>query len=309
MNTHHIPILLEVYRCGSINKAAQNLYMAQPQISYIIRSVEEEVGFLLFYRTRSGVTATPQGELCLESMRIVFGEMKKMETIPSQFQEKQDISLAVVYSRFLFQAFLDFKKENVVPGVTDFFLESMTHNVIEMVVSRTARLGILFRFKNLPGNINRTLERYGLESISLYHGVPNLAFLGKNHPLAREKKLTLKQIQQSQLVYVKEPDSTYLSRMLQSNSNMVTLVVSDRASLLEAVSSGQYLSLSCTASEKRSDDSRYVYLPVEGMDYIAEVICIKPRLYEMTEREKQLIHFIRDIFLLHYGPQEQKEIF
>ena len=308
MNTHHIPILLEVYRCGSINKAAQNLYMAQPQISYIIRSVEE-VGFLLFYRTRSGVTATPQGELCLESMRIVFGEMKKMETIPSQFQEKQDISLAVVYSRFLFQAFLDFKKENVVPGVTDFFLESMTHNVIEMVVSRTARLGILFRFKNLPGNINRTLERYGLESISLYYGVPNLAFLGKNHPLAREKKLTLKQIQQSQLVYGKDPDSTYLSRMLQSNSNMVTLVVSDRASLLEAVSSGQYLSLSCTASEKRSDDSRYVYLPVEGMDYIAEVICIKPRLYEMTEREKQLIHFIRDIFLLHYGPQEQKEIF
>lgn len=283
--------------------------MAQPQISYIIRSVEEEVGFPLFYRTRSGVTATPQGELCLESMRIVFGEMKKMETIPSQFQEKQDISLAVVYSRFLFQAFLDFKKENVVPGVTDFFLESMTHNVIEMVVSRTARLGILFRFKNLPGNINRTLERYGLESISLYYGVPNLAFLGKNHPLAREKKLTLKQIQQSQLVYVKEPDSTYLSRMLQSNSNMVTLVVSDRASLLEAVSSGQYLSLSCTASEKRSDDSRYVYLPVEGMDYIAEVICIKPRLYEMTEWEKQLIHFIRDIFLLHYGPQEQKEIF
>lgn len=143
----------------------------------------------------------------------------------------------------------------------------------------------------------------------MYYGVPNLAFLGKNHPLAREKKLTLKQIQQSQLVYVKEPDSTYLSRMLQSNSNMVTLVVSDRASLLEAVSSGQYLSLSCTASEKRSDDSRYVYLPVEGMDYIAEVICIKPRLYEMTEREKQLIHFIRDIFLLHYGPQEQKEIF
>ena len=97
--------------------------------------------------------------------------------------------------------------------------------------------------------------------------------------------------------------------MLQSNSILVTLVVSDRASLLEAVSSGQYLSLSCTASEKRSDDSRYVYLPVEGMDYIAEVICIKPRLYEMTEREKQLIHFIWDIFLLHYGPQEQKEIF
>ncbi len=184
MNTHHIPILLEVYRCGSINKAAQNLYMAQPQISYIIRSVEEEVGFLLFYRTRSGVTATPQGE----SMRIVFGEMKKMETIPSQFQEKQDISLAVVYSRFLFQAFLDFKKENVVPGVTDFFLESMTHNVIEMVVSRTARLGILFRFKNLPGNINRTLERYGLESISLYYGGTKSGIFREESSAGKRKK-------------------------------------------------------------------------------------------------------------------------
>ena len=176
-----------------------------------------------------------------------------------------------------------------------------------MVVSRKARLGILFHFKNLPGNITRELERYSLESIRFVSpAVQTLAFLGKNHPLAGEKKLTLKQIQQSQLVYVQELDSAYLSKMLQSNSNMVTLVVGDRASLLEAVDSGQYLSLSCTASEKMSDNSRYVYLPVDGMDYDAQVICIKPRLYEMTEREKQLIRRIRDTFLLHYGLQENQ---
>ena len=55
MNTNHIAILLEVESCRSISKAAQNLYMSQPQVSNIIRNLEEENGFPIFVRTRSGV--------------------------------------------------------------------------------------------------------------------------------------------------------------------------------------------------------------------------------------------------------------
>ena len=40
--------ILEVDRCGSMNRAAQNLFMAQPNLSSTIRELEAEIGITLF---------------------------------------------------------------------------------------------------------------------------------------------------------------------------------------------------------------------------------------------------------------------
>lgn len=300
MNTNHVSILLEVYRCASINKAAQNLFISQPQISHIIRSVEEEAGFPIFHRTRSGVTATPQGELYLESLRIISNELKKIETIPAQFTEQQDISITAVYSRFLFQTFLDFQEQKPALGVTDRYLEDMYDMVIENVVSRRVRLGILFRYKALPGLIARQLDRYGLESIQLYEGIPALIFMSNRHPLAKEKSLTLKMLQDQPIVYFQGEDLEYLGRLLQRKTNIAQLLVSDRASLLEAVDSGKYITLSSTSSDQVSEVSKYTYRPVKDLRYSCEACIIKPRLYKLTTREKQLIRFFRESFARYY---------
>lgn len=303
MNTNHIPILLEVGRCHSINKAAQNLFLSQPQVSHIIRNVEDEVGFSIFHRTRSGVTATAQGELYLDSLRIISQELAKIQSIPSQFAEQQDICVAAAYSRFLFRAFLDFQQQVPAPGVTDCFLEDMYDEVIEKVVSRQVRLGLIFRFNTFPGLISRQLERYGLESIPLYQGLPTLAFLSRNHPLAKETSLSLLQLRSQPIVYFRGADLEYLNSLLQRSGDVVQLLISDRASLLEAIDGGHYLSLSNTCSEKVSQTSRYIYLPVEGMEYLSEACCIKPRLYELTTREKRFIRFLQNTFCQYYGEQ------
>lgn len=111
MNTNHIAILLEVESCRSISKAASNLYMSQPQVSNIIRNLEEENGFPIFVRTRSGVSLTPQGKLFLESLRAIQTEMEKISRIPEHFQEKKDLSIAAIYSRFFVSGF------SALPGV------------------------------------------------------------------------------------------------------------------------------------------------------------------------------------------------
>lgn len=300
MNTNHIPILLEVCHCSSINKAAQNLFISQPQISHIIRSAEEEAGFPIFHRTRSGVSTTPQGELYLDSLRHISEELEKIAAIPSQFSEKQDISVSAVYSRFLFQAFLDFQAQSPALGVTDCFLEDMYDAVIEKVVSQKVRIGLLFRIKALPGLIARQLERYGLEVLPLYDGIPSLAFMSNKHPLAREQSLFLEQLQKEPIVYFQGADLEYLGRLLQRKTNIAQLLVSDRASLLEAVDSGKYLSLSTTSSEQVSETSKYTYLPVEDLNYVSEVCCIKPKIYKLTSREKQLLQFLKKTFAQCY---------
>lgn len=303
MNTNHIPILLEVFHCRSINKAAQNLFLSQPQISHIIRKVEDEVGFAIFNRTRSGVTVTPQGELYLESLRIISGELKKIQAIPFQFEERQDISIASVYSRFFFHAFLSFQAAYPVHGTTDCYLEDMYDAVIEQVASGKVRLGLITRFKDLPGQVAHQLDRYGLECIPLFDGLPTLAFMSKNHPLAAEKKLSLRQIQDQAIVYFQGSDLDYLGSLLQRKTNVIQLLIQDRASFLEAVDSGNYISLSNTSSDQVTEGNKYAYLPVEGINYTSEACCIKPRLYEPTWREKQLIQFLKNTFIRYYQNQ------
>ena len=45
MNTQFFRYMVEVERTGSITQASENLYMAQPNLSRIIKEVEDDLGF------------------------------------------------------------------------------------------------------------------------------------------------------------------------------------------------------------------------------------------------------------------------
>ena len=51
MTRQQLICALEVGRAGSINRAAQNLFMAQPNLSSTIRELEAEIGITLFKRS------------------------------------------------------------------------------------------------------------------------------------------------------------------------------------------------------------------------------------------------------------------
>ena len=53
--------ILEVDRCGSMNRAAQNLFLSQSALSAAIAEVERELGVTVFLRTNRGVTLTEEG--------------------------------------------------------------------------------------------------------------------------------------------------------------------------------------------------------------------------------------------------------
>ena len=61
INFRHLEYFIKVARLGSINKAAQALYISQPYLGKIMHDLEENLGARLFNRSRSGVTLTPEG--------------------------------------------------------------------------------------------------------------------------------------------------------------------------------------------------------------------------------------------------------
>ena len=111
MNTLHLSYAVEVARCGSITQAAENLYMAQPNLSKAIKELEENVGFAIFARTSRGVVPTARGRDFLVCARTILAQEQKMKLLSSMHDDQlQRISLVLPTSGYItnvFSRFLD----------------------------------------------------------------------------------------------------------------------------------------------------------------------------------------------------------
>lgn len=79
MRTEHLQYLLEVIRCGSINKASQKLFLSQQQLSKIISSLEEEFHTPILVRTSKGILVTPEGKLIVEKICPLLDEISALQ--------------------------------------------------------------------------------------------------------------------------------------------------------------------------------------------------------------------------------------
>ena len=62
MELKQLEFFLMCVDCGSLGKAAERLYTSQPNVSKVIRSLEEELGNNVFERTSRGLRLTPYGK-------------------------------------------------------------------------------------------------------------------------------------------------------------------------------------------------------------------------------------------------------
>ena len=69
MNLMRIKYFVEVAKWGSFSKAAQMLYVSQPNLSRQIALMEQEVGFELFHRTGKTIQLTRAGEYLFGQFR------------------------------------------------------------------------------------------------------------------------------------------------------------------------------------------------------------------------------------------------
>lgn len=72
---------VEVEKTGSISKAAENLYMNQPNLSKAIRDLEDDLGIAIFDRTTKGVVPTEKGREFLGYARSILTQIAEMEAL------------------------------------------------------------------------------------------------------------------------------------------------------------------------------------------------------------------------------------
>lgn len=83
MNTKQIDCVLELSNTLHFGRAAENLYISQPSLTYQVQSLEAEIGFPVFERTWKSVLLTPAGkQFCLRLQHI----KKELQTAIEQGQ-------------------------------------------------------------------------------------------------------------------------------------------------------------------------------------------------------------------------------
>ena len=145
------------------------------------------------------------------------------------------------------------------------------------------------------------IERYNLDYQVLKDQLPMNVMMRRDHTLASEKQLTLSQIQGYPVVCFQRSDEEFFRDYLHIEREGTELVVSDRASFLEALDSGNYISISSTSSEKVTQGNKYAYVPLSGMSNRSEIAYIKPKTYQLTDREQQFFHFLKTFFTKYYN--------
>lgn len=97
MTTKQMDYILELAQTQNFNRAAENLYISQPTMTYQINSVENEIGFRIFERSGRGATLTPAGAQFVVSLRTIREELKTAIEQGQNFSAKyrEDIRIVV----------------------------------------------------------------------------------------------------------------------------------------------------------------------------------------------------------------------
>lgn len=235
MNLKQLEYVVEISKCGSINKAAQNLYVAQPSISASIKQLEEELGFDIFQRKNSGIELTSEGQMLLVSAKLIVDEVERVRKIPLLFDSKKNLSISGSWSSLLMRSFMQYRNDYPVDLIQDDFKETSFQQAVRDVIDQSCRISIVNCVDSHVEFHKRELKRYNIKMQPLAVNIPAVAMVSQDHALSRFQSVTREQLRTYQLVaYDVQNSDNWLNSMGLQNADSI-LSIFDRGGLIDAI--------------------------------------------------------------------------
>lgn len=185
MNIQHLLYFKTIAKYENISKAAQELLIAQPALSKILRSLEEEVGVSLFDRVGKKISLNQKGQIFLEHTEKILEEYDRMiSNLDQESNENDTVRLsAKVATLLLPDIIFEFKKQYPDISVnftrstnTDIDMEQFDLVIVDAVKPPTRK------------NACVLLEEECL--VGLY----------KEHPLAKKESIKLHELEKEKFI-------------------------------------------------------------------------------------------------------------
>lgn len=193
MTLQQINYALTIARTGSMNKAAEALFVSQPSLSSAIRELEKEVGLRIFVRTGKGAFPTPEGEDFLMYARQVYQQYELLRDKYKAGGAKRKFGVSTQHYSFAVKAFVETVKRYDTLNYEFAIRETKTAEVISDVSGMKSEVGILYK-SGYNGQIITKMLRGGDLEFNPLISCRAYVYLWKNHPLAGEKSISLEQL-------------------------------------------------------------------------------------------------------------------
>ena len=144
MNIIHLKYVISIAENGSINKAAEKLHVAQPNLSRVVREMEADLGIQFFRRSSKGMMLTPDGELFVSQARKILEQFDEMESLYREKKTgKQRFSISVPRASYISDAFAAFSRTLGKEKVEIFYQETNALQAVKNILEVGYNLGII----------------------------------------------------------------------------------------------------------------------------------------------------------------------
>lgn len=194
MNVLHMKYAVEVANNGSLNKAAERLYIAQPNLSRAIKELEASLGITIFDRSAKGMVMTPAGEEFINYAKNILKQIDEVELIYKQGSpKKQKFSISVPRACYISDAFAHFSK-HIEDGMAEiFYKETNSQRTINNVLNNDYKLGIIRYAENYDKYFKDLLEEKGL-SYEMVAKFSYVLIMSRENPLAEKETITFEDL-------------------------------------------------------------------------------------------------------------------
>lgn len=190
MNILHIKYAVEVAKAGSLNKAAEKLLTAAPNVSRAIKDLESDIGITIFERTAKGMELTPDGEEFINYAKGILNQIEEVEAFyKSGSAKKQKFSISVPRACYISEAFAQFSKSLTKDSAEIFYKETNSQRTIRNLLENGYKLGIIRYAENYDRYFKAMLEEKGL----CYELVTEFSYsliMSAENPLAEKETVT-----------------------------------------------------------------------------------------------------------------------
>jgi DNA-binding transcriptional LysR family regulator len=192
MDLRQLRYFAEVVRHGGFTRAAQAIHVAQPALSAAVRKLEAEIGVTLLDRGGRQVTLTADGRAFLAHAQEILGRVRGLEL---EMQERQGLvrgelalALPAMLATYAFPRVIEaFRARH--PGIRLSVETGGARSIEARLAAGELDLGIVAREGLREDLVFRPLLRDEV-----------VACVGRGHPLARRRSVTLDQIAREPLL-------------------------------------------------------------------------------------------------------------
>ena len=179
MELAQLETLIVVAKTMNFTRASHELGLSQPAVSRQVKSLEEELGEILFERSNKGISLTDQGELVLTYAKDVMGEMQEMKRDIQRASESPSASLTVATDLLSVSGPFRAAREG---------FQKKYPNIEVFLELKPNHLALIDSLRKGDSDIGISVTREYREGLIAipYAEVKLIPVIGKNHQMAKE---------------------------------------------------------------------------------------------------------------------------